>query len=62
MILTFIFYNILRYKFITKQLDENTPTKILQKNLGDRRIETTLNTYTSVFEKFNKDENMIMIN
>ena len=31
--------------------------KVLQKNLGHRKIQTTLDTYTSVFEKFNKDEN-----
>ena len=31
--------------------------KVLQKLLGHENIETTLNTYTSVFDKFNKDEN-----
>ena len=30
--------------------------KILQDILGHRKIETTLDTYTSVFEKFNKNE------
>ena len=31
--------------------------KVLQKNLGHKKIQTTLDTYTSIFEKFNKYEN-----
>lgn len=31
--------------------------KVLQKNLGHSKIQTTLDTYTSVFEKFNLEEN-----
>ena len=31
--------------------------KVLQKHLGHTRIQTKLDTYTSVFEKFNKNEN-----
>ncbi len=30
---------------------------VLKEILGHEKIQTTLDTYTSVFEKFNKDEN-----
>ena len=31
--------------------------KVLQQNLGHKKIQTTLDTYTSVFNKFQEDEN-----
>ena len=31
--------------------------KVLQKKLGHKNIQITLDTYASVFERFNKDEN-----
>ena len=54
--------HMLRHTFATRYIEAGGSAKVLQKILGHRNIETTLNTYTSVFDKFNKDENQKYIN
>lgn len=49
--------HMLRHAFATRCIEAGMSAKVLQDILGHRKIETTLDTYTSVFEKFNKDEN-----
>ena len=49
--------HMLRHTFATRCIEAGISAKVLQKNLGHKKIQTTLDTYTSVFEKFNKKEN-----
>lgn len=48
--------HMLRHTFATRCIESGMSAVVLQKLLGHKDIETTLNTYTSVFNKFKKDE------
>ena len=46
----------LRHTFATRCIEAGMQATVLQKLLGHKDIETTLNTYTSVFDKFRDNE------
>lgn len=48
--------HMLRHTFATRCIESGVSAVVLQKILGHKDIETTLNTYTSVFNKFKEDE------
>lgn len=48
--------HMLRHTFATRCIEAGMSAVVLQKLLGHKDIETTLNTYTSVFNKFKEDE------
>lgn len=49
--------HVLRHTFATRNIEAGVSAKVLQQILGHKNINTTLDTYTSVFAEFNKDEN-----
>lgn len=48
--------HMLRHTFATRCIESGMSAIVLQRILGHKNIEVTLNTYTSVFNKFKQDE------
>lgn len=46
----------LRHTYVTRCIEARMNAKMLQKKLGHKKIETTLDTYTSVFAQFEETQ------
>lgn len=48
--------HMLRHTYATRMIEAGIPAEVLQKLLGHKNITTTINTYTTIFDKFKNDE------
>ncbi len=48
--------HMLRHTFATRCIEAGMPAEVLQKLLGHKDITTTINTYTTIFEKFKEKQ------
>ena len=48
--------HMLRHTYATRMIEAGVPAEVLQKLLGHKDIETTINTYTTIFDKYKKEQ------
>ena len=47
--------HMLRHTYATRCIEAGVPAEVLQKLLGHKNITITINTYTTIFDKFKQD-------
>ena len=55
-------FHMLRHTFATRCIESGMSAKVLQKKLGHKKIDTTLDTYTSVFAQFENQQDDLYTN
>ena len=55
MILTFN-QHMLRHTYATRMIEVGVPAEVFQNLLGHKDIQTTVNTYTTIFDKLKKEQ------
>lgn len=48
--------HMLRHTYATRMIEASVPAEVLQKLLGHKNIKTTIDTYTTIFDKFKKEQ------